>query len=109
MRTAVAEHEGVVSTDPKAMLTTVKGRASDRKLRLFACACSRRNWSLLPDERSRRAVEVAEAFADGVGTRKDMEAAKASALEAANAAGMGGPGVADNDRLAAYYAAVAAA
>lgn len=40
--------------------------ASSRKLLLFACACHRRVWELLPDPRSRAAVEAVELHADGV-------------------------------------------
>jgi hypothetical protein len=46
---------------------------SRRRLRLFACACCRRAWSLIIDDDFRRAVELSEAFADNRTVPGDLE------------------------------------
>lgn len=79
------EAEWLASADPAAMLELVTpGRsggvgklksqmASDRQLRLFTVACCRAVWDRLSDERSRRAVEVAEQYAEGLATDEERQ------------------------------------
>ena len=50
--------------DPEPMLSFLRGKASERKVRLFVCALARRAWPALSED-GRRAVEVAERLADG--------------------------------------------
>ena len=69
---------------PGPMLARLHGRASERKLWLFACACCRRHGRLLPDPRSRRALEALERFADGRASSEEMT----EAARAAHAAGL---------------------
>ncbi len=72
----MTEVEWLEGASPGAMVSFLrKEKANQRKLRLFGCACCRRVWERLPGEASRRAVEVAERFADGLARRKDLGAA----------------------------------
>jgi hypothetical protein len=68
----VTEQEWLACTDPVPMLEFLRGKSSDRKLRLFACACSRRVCHLFENERSqiairwRKVIAISETFADGL-------------------------------------------
>jgi hypothetical protein len=61
------ESEWLSSDDLFQMLRCLRdnGWASERKLRLFACACVRRVWDRLPYQLLRDAIEVCEDYADG--------------------------------------------
>jgi hypothetical protein len=56
-------------------------RASDRKLRLFACACYHRIRHLLPDLRAAAAIEVAERVAEGRLPVEELQRAEANVRE----------------------------
>jgi hypothetical protein len=78
------EHEWLACPDPDALLDHLRssGRASERKLRLFAVGCCRRVWHLMNDGRSRKAVAVVERWVDGEASRQQLEAAHAAAGQA---------------------------
>ena len=54
------------------MLVFLRDKASERKLRLFAVACCRHIWHLIPDKPGHQAVEQAERYADGVVSRQQL-------------------------------------
>jgi hypothetical protein len=64
----MTEIEWESGTDPAAMLDLLRGKASDRKLRLFAAASFARLAALLPDPRQQRGIEVLEQLAEGAFT-----------------------------------------
>jgi hypothetical protein len=52
-----------------------------RKLRLLACACCRRVWDRLKEERDRDMLLVGEKLADGLATPEEVEAARQRCLD----------------------------
>jgi hypothetical protein len=84
----MTEQEWLPCTDPKRMLRFLLGtneprvqdiasfpacKGSDRKMRLFACACYHRIRHLLPNTLAHAAVELAERFADGRATMEQLQ------------------------------------
>lgn len=61
------------------MLDFVGNKVSLRKLRLFAVACGRSIWRPLKKKRSRKAVEIAEQYADNLVDFEQLHTAHASA------------------------------
>jgi hypothetical protein len=85
----MTEAEWFACTDPRPpfeFLRADRGEArrkgGRRKLRLFACACLRGIWPLLRKTASRRAVEVAEQFADGLAGEHELAEAYRAARSA---------------------------
>lgn len=87
LEVGVTEAEWNTSGHPGPMLELLQGRASNRQLRLFACACCRSIWGHVPDGPCRNAVEVSQQFAYGEATADQLAAARKSAIAAASGAG----------------------
>ena len=68
------EREWQVCDAMRTMLQFLHSRGTERKWRLFACACCRRIWDLLPVDHGRRTIEVAEQYADHRASLADLEA-----------------------------------
>jgi hypothetical protein len=67
----MTEAEWLACANPTPMWWFIEGAASERRLRLIACACCRRIWHLLTEERSKQCIETAEKLADGMVTREE--------------------------------------
>jgi len=79
----VNEEIWLACEDPAALAVYLGDASSNRKRRLYACACVRRLWHHLPEERSHRAVEVAELYADRLAGKQELAQACGDALQAA--------------------------
>ena len=77
----MTESEWEACREPQKMLVFLRntGKASDRKLRLFAVACLRRISHLFKHEDVRRTLEVANRFAEGGATDEELRAAEEQA------------------------------
>jgi hypothetical protein len=81
------------------MVNFLRGRVSDRKLRLFFCACCRSVWQMLDEPLLRRAVEVAERHADGLADDQQLRAVEREICL--------GPPFHEGNKAAAAFGAVA--
>lgn len=70
----MTEAEWLDCTAPHTMLYYLSEKGTDRKMCLFACACLRRVWCRLQEQSlERKAVEVAEWFADGLVDKREIQ------------------------------------
>lgn len=87
----MTQYEWQRCATPEIMLQWLQkqGKLSARKARLFAVACSRSIWRLLPHEESRKNVEAAEKYADGLVSQRDLKVRQKANKEALWEAGWG--------------------
>jgi hypothetical protein len=68
----MTEAEWLACTDPAPMLDFLRGKASDRKLRLFGLACCQHIPHLVENEACRRMFNVIESCADGLTSTEEL-------------------------------------
>jgi hypothetical protein len=73
-RESMTEADWLDCTDPTSMLEFLRGKASERTMRLFAVACCRRIWPWLPKP-GRKAVTIAEGHAEGLRSLEELQQA----------------------------------
>lgn len=85
----MTEQEWRSCTDPEPMVGALSADRYQRELRLFAVACARRGWHLLPAP-ARAAVDASEEFAEGRCAPDLLSAAVDRAADVAQAHWSGG-------------------
>jgi hypothetical protein len=105
------EHEWLrwTATRPGVFPDAVLRKLACRFIRETPLSDGRKVWDLLPDKRSRNAVEVAEAYADGKATDGELQAARSAAYDAATVAADAAADAAEDAAFAAAFAAAYAA
>ncbi|MCI0701763.1 MAG: hypothetical protein L0241_11825 [Planctomycetia bacterium] len=79
----MTEAEWLACNNSWLMVEQSTSKVSDRKVQLFVCACCRRHWKRLSDIRLQKAVEVAEALAEGIASGEEARNASKQASQAA--------------------------
>ena len=82
----MTEEEWLSSPDPTPMLEFLRGKASDRKLRLFAVACCLRVRHLIRNDGVFDALRASEQFADGIIDQEEMRLRRVERRYAVNSA-----------------------
>jgi hypothetical protein len=75
----MTEADWLACVNAREMLAFLGPRASERKVRLFTCACWRHRWAHLAEPESTRAVACAERYADGLCSWAQLQAAHTEA------------------------------
>jgi hypothetical protein len=60
----MTEQEWLTCTDPKPMLELLRGKVSERKLRLFACGYCRCLWRYITDRHIKGLIRLTEGYAE---------------------------------------------
>jgi len=68
----MTEAEWQKSDNPREMVAALRGKVSDRKLRLFGYLCCRRVVEFIMDPQLWAGIEVINAYADGSISRADL-------------------------------------
>jgi hypothetical protein len=71
----MTENDWLTGTDPDRLIGQLRGRASPRRWRLFACACARRVTHFVENPDLLQGLEVAERYADGRASEAELRKA----------------------------------